>query len=333
MMAQYLRERASWLLFFALLQLLILFIAWLDPQFTWAAAGYLIFLSALLFSFFFAYRYNQETRFYRRLAEEEPHSLPEARELLSPFEELVQERLAQMLEHFKKETDHLRLQVEQEKEELLAWIHEVKTPLTAMQLMVEQVEDEKLRAKLQVEWLRIHLLLDRQLHEKRIPTMFNDLYVEKVALSPLIRKEIKQLQSWCLMKGIGFDLQLEVEEVLSDAKWLAFILRQLLSNSVKYSQSSDISIRSFRRGEHICLEVADQGSGIDLRDLPRIFDKGFTSTSRAQQHKATGMGLYLMKKAADSLGIQVAVESRPQQGTRFTLIFPRENEMVELMRG
>ena len=90
--------------------------------------------------------------------------------------------------------------LEEEKDDLLSWIHEVKTPLTAMHLMIERLDDETMKAQLTYEWLRIHLLLDQQLHQKRIPFMENDLYIEQTDLKVLIFREIKALQSWCIAK-------------------------------------------------------------------------------------------------------------------------------------
>src|SRR5699024_1845774 len=109
-----------------------------------------------------------------------------------------------------------------------------KTPLTAMQLMIERVEDKKVKEQLKYEWLRTHLLLDQQLHQKRILFIENDLYIEQTILEPLIFQEIKALQAWCMRKGIGFDVSLQEETVLTDTKWLAFIIRQLLTNAIKY---------------------------------------------------------------------------------------------------
>ncbi|MNP30098.1 Sensor histidine kinase GraS [compost metagenome] len=218
--------------------------------------------------------------------------------------------------------------LEEEKDDLLSWVHEVKTPLTAMHLMIERLDDETIKTQLTYEWLRIHLLLDQQLHQKRIVFIENDLYVEQVQLKPLISQEIRTLRSWCMQKGIGFDVDLQVTEVLSDAKWLAFIVRQLITNAVKYSEAADVYVRSYSQDDGAILEVQDSGRGIDQRDLHRIFDKGFTSTLNHHEHMATGMGLYLSKKAADSLMIQIDVQSKPGQGTTMRLIFPKRNDFV-----
>src|SRR5690625_7621381 len=98
-----------------------------------------------------------------------------------------------------------------------------------MNVMIEHLEDENVKSQLTHEWLRIHLLLDQKLYHKRLLFIENDLFIEKLDLKTVIFKEIKNLQSWCIQKGIGFDLELALQEVYSDRKWLCFILRKIPS--------------------------------------------------------------------------------------------------------
>lgn len=333
MIRKFLLERLSWIMMFLGLELLVLFIAFIDREIPFASLMYIVFLSSLLFAVFLTYRYHQETRFYQALDEWNPEleisALPNASR---PFERIVINQFAEQTVLLKRAAASSRLALEEEKDELLAWIHEVKTPLTAMHLMIERLEDETIKSQLTYEWLRIHLLLDQQLHQKRMHSIENDLFIEQVELKSLLSGEIRALRSWCMRKGIGFQIELEEEHVLSDAKWLSFILRQLLTNAVKYSEASsdDIHIRSFMQDGHIILKVEDQGRGIDARDLPRIFEKGFTSTISHNDHKATGMGLYLAKKVADSLHIQIDIRSWPGAGTTVKLTFPKANAFIQV---
>lgn len=331
MMIAYIRERLSWILFFVFLQLLFLFIAAVDSQIPFLPILYIVFLSMLFFLVFLFVRYNRETKFYKSLqAWDDTYDLAAISEPEHPFEAIAMDILSLQTERFKKESSMRLMEIQGEKDDLLSWIHEVKTPLTTMQLMIERMEDETLKAQLQYEWLRTHLLLDQQLHQKRIPFIRNDLLIEEFALEPIIFQEIRALKSWCMQKGIGFDVSLEVTEVLSDAKWLGFIIRQLLTNAVKYSNASDILIESDLTYDHVRLTIQDAGRGIDPKDMPRIFDKGFTSTTSHQDSAATGMGLYLTQKVADALLIRIQVESRPDTGTTFTLIFPKRNDFVSV---
>ena len=331
MIKKYFSERRSWILLFLFLQFLTLFIAYLDSSIPLAPLLYIVFLSTILFVVFLIVRYQKETKFYKCLEEWENNldvtGLVDAK---SPFEKMIEKSVHNQTEFLKQEAEKNLLLLEQEKDELLSWIHEVKTPLTAMALMIDRLDDEKLKANLTYEWLRIHLLLDQQLHQRRIPFMENDLYIEMTDLKSLIFKEIKSLQSWCMQKGIGFEVELAVAEVLTDAKWLSFILRQLLTNAVKYSEGSDIIVKSDQRNGQTILEVQDFGRGIDPKDLPRIFDRGFTSTTMHQDSAATGMGLFLAKKAARPLLINITVHSQLGKGTTFRLTFPKRNEFVRI---
>lgn len=331
MMMAYIRERLSWILLFVFLQLMLLFIAAVDAQIPFLPILYIVFLSTLFFLVFLFVRYNRETKFYKSLqAWDDTYDLAAISEPERPFEAIAMDMLSLQTERFKKESSMRLMEMQEEKDELLSWIHEVKTPLTTMQLMIERMEDETLKAQLQYEWLRIHLLLDQQLHQKRIPFIQNDLLIEVSALEPIIFQEIRGLKTWCMQKGIGFNVSLEAAEALSDAKWLGFIIRQLLTNAVKYSSASDINIESHLVDDHVRLIIRDAGRGIDPKDMPRIFDKGFTSTTSHQDSAATGMGLYLTKKVAEALMIRIQVESKPGIGTTFTLIFPRRNDFVSI---
>ncbi|WP_423410170.1 sensor histidine kinase [Heyndrickxia sp. MSNUG] len=327
----YLKERRSWIFLFLVLQGLIVFITYIDSAISIRPILYYIFLSTIIFTIFLAIRFLKETKFYYALKERaDDLDITSIAEAVSPFVEIVAESFNLHIQRLKKLADASEIKLEQEKDDLLSWIHEVKTPLTALSLMIDRMENPSLKKDMTYEWLRIHLLLDQQLHQKRIPYMENDLYIEKIDLEGLIFSEIKTLQSWCIQKGVGFEVELEIEDVLTDAKWCAFILRQLLTNAVKYSDASDIIVRSFQVNDQTILQIEDSGRGIDPRDFHRIFDKGFTSTAFHHDNAATGMGLYLAKKAAKALMIQISVESVLGNGTTFILTFPKTNEFVRI---
>ncbi|MEH7237603.1 sensor histidine kinase [Bacillus sp. JJ1562] len=331
MMKKFLVERRSWFLFFCFLQVFILLIGYLDPSLSFRSMLYIIFVFFVIFTIFLIIRYNREVSFYKNIGEWDPTAgVDSLQEGNTPFEKIIESTLKHQHQFYIKEISRHATSVEQEKDELLSWIHEVKTPLTTMKLMIERVEDHKLKEQLMSEWLRVHLLLDQQLHHRRMPFMENDLYIEKVDLEKLIIPEIRSLQSWCFQKGIGFNMSFEVSEVYSEGKWLQFILRQLLTNAVKYSENADIDIRSYRKNEAVILEIQDYGRGIKEKDLPRIFEKGFTSTTDHRDHAATGMGLYLTQNAAKPLKIRMDVHSKYGEGTTFTLTFPKKNDFLKL---
>lgn len=183
MIWKYLKEKRSWLLLLVLLQLLLLLVVYLDASIPLMPMLYIILLNLLVCTAFMFLRYPKETRFYRNMeAWDQTYDLGVLGEAESPFEKVVQEAVITQTERYLQETSVNFQLLESEKDDLLSWIHEVKTPLTAMQLMIERLPDETLQKQLMYEWLRVHHLLDQQLHQKRIPFMRNDLFIERVKL-------------------------------------------------------------------------------------------------------------------------------------------------------
>ncbi|GBF72576.1 two-component sensor histidine kinase [Paenibacillus sp. 598K] len=331
MIRSFLVERRSWLLLLLFIHLLPPLIAAIDVSIPLLPVLYITLLSGLVCLVFLIARYPRETRFYRQLRDWDPSDGTAAlAEADHPLARIVEAAISEQAQHYKREAARQGELLEQEKDELLSWIHEVKTPLTAMQLGMERVSDPVVKARLAYEWLRIHHLLDQQLHQRRLPYMDNDLFIERTKLAPIVVQEIQPLRSWCMQKGIGFEMDLQAEYVLTDAKWLGFIIRQLLTNAVKYSDTGDIAVISREANDQVIVEVRDVGRGISAKDLPRIFDRGFTSTSMHQDSAATGMGLYLAHKAALNLHIRIEVESVSSSGSTFRLRFPVANEMSRM---
>ncbi len=331
MIKRFLIERRSWILLVLFIQSLFLFIAWIDPAIPIASIAYIVFLSLIIVIVFLVIRFYKETSFYRTL-EDSDHSVYQLdKEVKRPFEKIVYEHFRTQENEYALEKRENQYYLEQEKDELMAWIHEVKTPLTTIKLMVDRVDNRMLKQQLMVEWLRIDLLLDQQLHQKRIPFIENDYSIQKLNLESLINKEIKHLMSWCIQKGIGFDLSIQAKDVYSDETWLRFIIRQVVTNAVKYSDDGDITITSKLKNDQLQLTIQDAGKGIAAKDIPRIFDKGFTSTLETRDQAATGMGLYLVKKVAEHLRITIDVQSVLHEGTTVKIIFPKKNEVVGMM--
>lgn len=332
MIIKYLIEKLSWIIFILLLQAVSLFVAYVDQAIPFMPVLYIVGINLILLFTFLIINYMRATRFYKSLMTwDHTYDLGELKDAGSPFEHIVEEAIRAQTIRYRQESHTNFILLEQEKDDLLAWIHEVKTPLTAMKLMIDRQDNGlPIKNELSYEWLRIHHLLDQQLHQKRIPFIKNDLVLRQVKLEAVFNSEIHALRSWCIVKGIGFELDFEVEEVVTDEKWLGFMIRQILTNAVKYSNSSDITIHSFYDKEHVKFSISDLGRGILEKDISRIFEKGFTSSDGRQQGDATGMGLYLAKQVADALNIQVEVTSLWGEGTTFTFTFSQQNNFVSL---
>lgn len=285
------------------------------------------------------WRYFQETKYIKTLV----NSLADEKDLdfilesfpdgHSSFEKTISTTIDDLVLVAKEELNGLKVVQLEENDHTLAWIHEVKTPLTSMKLMIDSLDDRNAQKKLEVEWLRIHLLLDQQLHNTRLSTIEKDYMIEEIDIQKILHMEIKEFQAWCIQKNIGFDLENLEIKVMSDQKWLAFIVRQLISNAVKYSHAdSEIHIRTdIDHTGHAILMISDSGIGISRADLPRIFEKAFTGKAGRQTTASTGMGLYLAKNVAEHLGIHVFVSSTTGEGSTFSLQFPLKNEIVKIL--
>ena len=144
----------------------------------------------------------------------------------------------------------------------------------------------------------------------------------KVEVEPVIKRVVRQYAGQFVRKHIALKCDIAPVQVLTDEKWLAFILGQLLANAVKYTESGTVTVTVTKNK---VLKVSDTGIGIAPEDLPRIFEKGF---GRAEK-KSTGLGMYLSRRAADMLGHTLSVQSAPGAGSTFSLDMKESNLQVE----
>ncbi len=301
---------------------------------------YLNGLFLIIFALFFIWRYKKETsyyksllRFFRDLDDDwfESIPLPHGRfpdstvyTFLQTIHEYEQNRRRE--DYYSQQMDH---------NDLASWVHEMKTPLTAMKITIDAHPSNELAQRLHSNWLKLHLLLDRQLYISRLDTLDADLLPQKLEINALIREEIRELSTWCMEKNIAIDLIGDTRSTYTDKKWCGFVIRQLLTNAIKYSPiDGNIFINiGLYENELAMVKIRDEGPGIQAHDLPRIFDKGFTGEQGRIQHSATGMGLYLAKEVCKKLHIRLEVDSTPSEGTSIMMIFTTENPFERIRRS
>lgn len=197
------------------------------------------------------------------------------------------------------------------KEYIEQWIHEIKIPLTAIQLLCENNHTDFTR-NLLIELEKVNGYTNQALYYARSEHTEKDYFVQEISLLDLIHLAISDNKYLLRQNNIKIELEEINIMVYSDAKWVRFILNQLITNAVKYRTVEPILKFFFiRQDDHVVLCVQDNGIGIIESDLPRIFEKGFTGENgRNTAPNATGMGLYLCKKMCNKLGIGITVESR-----------------------
>lgn len=206
------------------------------------------------------------------------------------------------------------------KEYIEQWIHEIKTPITAMKLLCENHRTDWTK-ELLMELEKTNRFTEQALYYARSEHTEKDYSVREMALAQVVYQAIADNKYLLLQSGVRLEVEEMEDTVYSDEKWVRFILNQLIANAVKYrSEQPVLRFSTRRQQDQVVLKVEDNGIGISPADLPRIFEKGFTGQNGRMVQQSTGIGLYLCKRLCDKLGIGIAVESS-EQGTAISLAF------------
>ena len=205
------------------------------------------------------------------------------------------------------------------------WVHQIKTPIAAMDLLLQAGPDRA--TEMEIELQKIAQYVDMVLQYLRLDSTDKDLVLQRCQLDAVVRQTVRKYAKLFILKKIQLVFQETKWEVLSDEKWLCFLLEQLLSNALKYTpEGGKISI--FLEGE-TNLVIADTGIGIAPEDLPRVFEKGFTGNNGRMDKKATGIGLYLCRRVTNLLGHTISIASEPGVGTQVLLGLGRPQFDIE----
>jgi len=205
-------------------------------------------------------------------------------------------------------------------EYLESWVHDVKTPLAAISLICENGKGEDYKdVKTQAQ--KIQNLVEQILLEAKSYNLEKDLLIKKIELADVVNACIKENKQLFIDANIAINVVLE-GTVLSDEKWLFFIIKQILLNCVQYKHvdNATIDITTKAVGDKWQLTIKDNGIGIHSHELPRIFDKGFTGSNGRANSKSSGLGLYLCKKLCDALELELSATSNRGEGTALELL-------------
>lgn len=231
-----------------------------------------------------------------------------------------------MYEEIESYQDNLR----DYKEYIELWIHEVKLPISSAKLMIHNREHNERKLKEQI--IRIENYVEQVLYYARLDSSEKDYIIRSCDLGIIIRNVIKRNQDSLLYQKIKVEINQINYTVLSDNKWLEFIINQIVSNSIKYHQRDNCKITfNVIKRNNIALEIIDNGMGIKTSDLSRVFDKSFTGENGHLVSSSTGMGLYIVKRLCDKLGHEIIVESHYGQYTKVTLYF-NDNQYYNVVR-
>lgn len=218
---------------------------------------------------------------------------------------------------------------EEYREYIEMWVHEIKTPIASTKLLIENNTNEITR-KIDTQMDKIENFVEQVLYYSRSDEVGKDYIIKKIELSKVVKYVVKKNQRDFIGKRISLKLG-ELDEIIySDAKWIEFILNQIVGNAIKYSkgQGDKIKIESKTLANSVVLTIEDNGVGIIERDLNRVFEKGFTGENGRKFGKSTGIGLYLCKKLCDKMGLGLNIESEENKGTKVTVIFPQIENLI-----
>ena len=217
------------------------------------------------------------------------------------------------------------------KEYIEQWIHEVKTPITAIKLICENNRCSFTR-ELMAELENINRFTEQALYYARSEHTEKDYSVREINLSDVVHGAIADNKYLLRQNNVAVTVEDVEYSIYSDDKWLRFILDQLISNAVKYRADQPVlHFFAVKKTDSIILSVEDNGIGIPQSDLPRIFEKGFTGQNGRTIHSSTGIGLYLCRRLCDKLGIGISASSEGK-GTAISLSF-RINDFVAGVQG
>ena len=314
----YLRSRSRLFVYLiSLTSLLLLF------QFLFASLGiyflYFFLLCCFVTILFFAWDILAEMQVYRQ------EILYGEREANSPLERALAEKLeAREMELYQQRSDS-----ERKLTDLLdyytLWVHQIKTPIAASQLLVAEVIDRQLKQQLEQEIFKIDSYTNLVLQYLRLESFHDDLVLKQVQIEDLVKEIIRKYALFFIQKGLNVNLHDLDKEIVTDKKWLLVVIEQIISNSLKYTKEGGLEI--YMDGQELCIK--DTGLGIKHSDVLRVFERGFSGYNGRLTQQSSGLGLYLSKKISEELGHQIRIESEVGTGTTVRIQFAQVNLVLE----
>lgn len=260
-------------------------------------------------------------------------ALLEIRAHLNEFEQELPEGGNRIERLYCEIADGYLTRARQEKEELsmshrstisyfTLWMHQIKTPIAAMRLLLQSPELD--RTLLNRQLFEVERYAELAMHYVRSADISSDLVLVRCELEPVVRESIRKYAPLFIAKGLTAEVGEIALAPLTDAKWFAFVFEQLLSNAVKYTHNGGIRVYV----DNGALVLEDTGCGIRPEDMPRVFEKGYTGYNGRLDKRASGIGLFLARRVSNALRLRLELTSAPGKGTKAIMWFPQEEKEV-----
>jgi len=286
---------------------------------------YILMFNTFILVCFLAFKYYQNRQLYRVLK----NGLASLNDV---FLELGSSDLSQKISELLKEQNSLYEDEIQKSNKIHnehlnfinQWVHQMKTPLSVIQLQLQDYEGEEKAAGIEEEVNKLNKGLNMAMYYARIDSFQKDFLVDLISLKKLVFDTVNEEKKVFIKNQIAPRVEIEPElEVYSDAKWLKFVIEQLIINGVKYSKGKgkELIIKAIKEKKEIKLSVIDEGVGIPSKDIKRVFDPFFTGENGRKFGESTGMGLYIAKEVCKHLGHEIEIKATVNEGTNVTITF------------
>ena len=211
------------------------------------------------------------------------------------------------------------------KEYYTLWTHQIKTPISAMRLALQN-EDSEFAGEIAEEVSRVEQYVEMALVYARLADTSGDYVIRQYDLDAIVCRAVRKFAGQFIRRRLCLAYAPLNTRVLTDEKWLLFVIEQVLSNALKYTHTGGVTISLL---PNCVLSIRDTGVGIVPEDLPRIFEKGYTGANGRADQRASGIGLYLCRRICENLNHTISASSVPGEGTEIRLGLGRESTRLE----
>lgn len=331
---KYIKDKRYFLCFYLNLMLFIslILLVSVEPKDVWSNIVYINISCLFLAILYIIIGYFYHMNFYKKIEglinssqEDALTLLPDAQNheqklYLDLFKKIMNIQDKQLQSLYDQKRDH--------EEYIMSWVHEIKLPITSSRLLIDNFEGKTVDYivnKFEDELDKIDDYVEQALYYSRVDSFANDYFVTEIDLNQIIKNSVKKYSKIFINKQISLNMDHNREKfVHSDKKWLGFIIDQLITNSLKYTgNGGNVSIHFEEDNKEKRLFIQDNGIGIKVEDINRVFERGFTGSIGRNYSKSTGMGLYLAKKLANKLGHDLSVDSIEGELTKVIIHFPK----------
>lgn len=286
---------------------------------------YFIFLSNFLLGVFLLYRYFSHKKLYDKLTKM-PSKLEDTLSSAGtgPVSEGVNRLLQVQYNLYQEQIQMYKRKQEQHLTFIHQWVHQMKTPISVIHLILQENEGEPYIESIEQEVERISRGLNIAMNMARLDSFEYDFTVETILLHSIVAEVVNEQKRYFIRKKVYPEVRIDLNmSVKSDRKWLKFIVEQLLVNAIKYTEGENkkVIILAYENSKGKVLEVKDQGVGIPKNDIRRVFEPFYTGENGRKFGESTGMGLYLVNEICKKLEHEIEIESRQGEGTTIRIIF------------